>query len=105
MSKLTRFSLFAVVLTAMIPAFAQAPADGSIKDNRTNPDVFFLEEGDAPNSLFILPGPPSAESVQFMYDKARYDWGKSIRKTERGEQAFRDARVEGQNLPDAYSDA
>lgn len=82
-----------------------APTDGTVKDNRTNPDVYFLWMGDAPNSLELLPGPPSAESVQFMYDKARYDWGKSMRNTERGEQAFKDARVEGQNLPDAFSEA
>lgn len=105
MTTLLRFSALALTAIFCAQGFAQAPTDGSIKDNRTNPEVFFLEEGDAPNSLVILPGPPSAESVAFMYDKARYDWGKSIRKTERGEQAFRDARVEGQNLPDAYSEA
>ena len=105
MKHIYRISVIALAALFALPAAAQAPTDGSIKDNRTNPDVFFLEMGDAPNSLELLPGPPSAESVQFMYDKARYDWGKSIRKTERGEQAFRDARVEGQNLPDAYSEA
>lgn len=85
--------------------FAQAPTDGSVKDNRTNPDVFFCEMGDMPNSLELLPGPPDAASIAFLYDKARYDWGKSLRNTERGEQAFLDARVEGQDLPNAYSEA
>lgn len=86
-------------------ALAQAPTDGSIKDNRTNPDVFFMEMGDMPNSLELLPGPPDASSIAFLYDRARYDWGKSLRNTERGEQAFQDARVEGQNLPNAFAEA
>lgn len=106
MKKLLRISAFAMCALVFSGAFAQsADSQKKVKDNRTNPDVFFLWEGDAPNSLELLPGPPSAESVAFMYDKARYDWGKSIRNTERGEQAFRDARVSGQHLPDAFSEA
>ena len=70
-----------------------ASAQATIKDHRTNPDVYFLEEGDLPNSLELLPGPPDAGSIAFLYDRARYDWGKSMRKTPRGEQAFQDARV------------
>lgn len=105
MKNLNRLAALAMAACLISPILAQAPTDGSVKDNRTNPDVFFLQEGDAPNSLYILPGPPSAESVAFMYDRARYDWGKSIRNTERGEQAFKDARVGGQDLPDAFSDA
>ncbi len=103
----THLRLFSFLLTGIftVSAFSQAPTDGSIKDNRTNPDVFFMEMGDMPNSLVLLPGPPDAASIAFMYDKARYDWGKSIRKTERGEQAFLDARVEGQDLPNAFSEA
>lgn len=100
-----RFS--AVILAAIFSAsiFAQAPTDGSIKDNRTNPDVFFLQMGDCANSLELLPGPPDIESIGFLYDKTRYEWGKSLRNTERGEQAFLDARVEGQDLPNAFSEA
>ncbi|MDE6447813.1 MAG: acid phosphatase, partial [Muribaculaceae bacterium] len=98
MTTLLRFSALALTAIFCAQGFAQAPTDGSIKDNRTNPEVFFLEDGDDPNRLVILPGPPSAESVAFMYDKARYDWGKYIRKTARGEQAFSHSSVEGQNL-------
>lgn len=101
-----RFTLAAgVVMMMTLGVYAQAPTDGSIKDNRTNPDVFFLEMGDTANSLELLPGPPDIESVAFLYDKTRYEWGKSLRDTERGEQAFQDARVEGQDLPNAYSEA
>lgn len=85
--------------------FAQSTSQPAIKDHRTRPDVYFLEEGDVANSLELLPPPPSAESIQFMYDKARYDWGKQMRKTERGEQAFNDANVEGDGVPRAFSEA
>lgn len=102
MKRILAATLFA---TLLLPVFAQAPTDGSIKDNRTNPDVFFLYEGDMPNSLELLPGPPDAGSIAFLYDKARYEWGKSLRNTERGEQAFLDARVSGQDLPNAFSES
>lgn len=103
----TRFSFAALLLSGLFlfSAQAQAPTDGSIKDNRTHPDVYFMEMGDFCNSLELLPGPPDPASIAFLYDKARYDWGKSIRNTERGEQAFQDARVYGQDLPNAYSEA
>ncbi len=93
-----------LILAIATPAFTQT-SEGKIKDHRTNPDVYFLQIDNVPNSLKILPGPPDAGSIQFLYDRARYDWGKSIRNTERGEQAFQDARVDGQHLPDAFSEA
>lgn len=100
-----RLCIVSISVIFSLGLLAQAPTDGSIKDNRTNPDVFFLEMGDCANSLELLPGPPDVQSIAFMYDKARYEWGKSLRNTERGEQAFQDARVEGQDLPNAYSEA
>lgn len=82
-----------------------AQTEQKIKDHRTDPELFFLQEGDMPSSLQLLPPPPDAGSVQFLYDRARYDWGKSVRNTERGEQAFQDARVSGDGVPRAFSDA
>ncbi len=76
-----------------------------VKDHSTNPDLFFLYEGDAPNSLFILPGPPDGGSVEFLNDQARYNWGKTLRNTPRGAQASRDANVGGDGVPQAFSEA
>lgn len=96
----------AIAFTFAASAFAQAPTNpNDIKDHRTEPDLFFLQEGDAPNSLMILPGPPDGGSILFLYDQARYNWGKLQRKTARGEQAAQDARVTGDGLPKAYSEA
>lgn len=63
------------------------------KDRRTNPELYYLEESEVANSLELLPPPPEAGSILFLYDKARYDWGKLQRDTPRGEQAVSDARV------------
>ncbi len=95
---------FAAAALALFCTSSFAQQHPGCKDHSSNPDLYFLYEGQAPNSLLLLPSPPDAASVQFMYDKARYDWGKSLRNTERGEQAYRDARVGGQDLPDAFTE-
>lgn len=84
---------------------AQAPAEKKIKDHRTNPDLFFLQEGDVPNSFILLPAPPDGGSITFLNDEARYKWGKMQRDTPRGDQAFSDAHIEGDGVPMAFSDA
>ncbi|MBO4966429.1 MAG: phosphatase PAP2 family protein [Muribaculaceae bacterium] len=96
---LRRISTLAFAGLLALAAFSE------IKDTRTNPDVYFLEEGEVASSLTLLPPPPTEGSVRFEYDKARYEWGKSLRDTERGQQAFQDARVGGDGVPRAFSEA
>ena len=98
--------LFSTLLIGIlaIPTAAQTK-QGKVKGHSTNPDVYFLEIDQVPNSLELLPGPPDAASIAFLYDQARYNWGKSLRNTPRGEQAVQDARVDGQHLPDSFSEA
>lgn len=87
-------------------AYAQQPAETpNIKDHRTNPEVFFLQEGDVPNSFILLPPPPDGASISFLNDQARYNWGKTMRNTPRGAQAVTDARVSGNGVPEAFSEA
>ncbi len=76
-----------------------------IKDKRTKPDLYYLEESEVANSLELLPPPPAANSIQFLYDKAQYDWGVLLRNTPRGDQAVQDARVDGNGVPRAFSEA
>lgn len=96
----------AMAVASLTAAFAQKPAGaGSKSDHTTNPDVYFLQEGDAPNSLIILPAPPDTASLQFLYDQERYQWGKTLRETERGDTAVEDARVGGDGVPRAFSEA
>lgn len=99
----TKFSLV-IVLCSLITfnAFAQ---DKKIKDKRTNPDLFYLEDSEVANSLELLPPPPDAGSILFLNDKAQYDWGKLQRNTPRGQQAYNDAHVDGNGVPLAFSEA
>lgn len=99
---ISRVGAAALFITASFTVAAQTQAK---KDHTTQPDVFFLQEGDAPNSLMLLPAPPDATSITFLNDQARYNWGKQMRNTPRGDQAFRDARVEGNGVPEAFSEA
>lgn len=76
-----------------------------IKDVRTNPDLYFLRADEVANSLKLLPPPPQQGSILWLNDEAQYQWGKLQRDTPRGDQAAADARVEGDGVPNAFSDA
>lgn len=107
-STILRASIGAVLLSAATFSFAQSAenaASTTVKDHRTDPTLFFLQEGDAPNSFLLLPPPPDAMSIVFLNDQARYNWGKTQRDTPRGDQAASDARVSGNGVPMAFSEA
>ncbi|OCG20001.1 MULTISPECIES: acid phosphatase [unclassified Gilliamella] len=75
----------------------------NIKDVTSDPQDFYLKEDQAPNSLFLLPPPPSFNSIDFLRDKAMYDWGKSVRNSERGYQAYLDADSSKDNVTKQFS--
>lgn len=70
---------------------------------RGHSSYIYLEE--SPDSLQILPPPPSFDSVEFLRDKAMYDWGKAQRNTPRGKLAWNDADVTEENLAKGFSPA
>lgn len=94
-----------VFLLCSILSFSTFAQEKKIKDKRTKPDLYFLEESEVANSLDLLPPPPEANSILFLYDKAQYDWGLLQRNTPRGDQAAQDARVDGNGVPRAFSEA
>lgn len=96
---------FFVALLCAMYSFSVFAQDVKIKDRRTNPDLYFLEITEVPNSLELLPPPPAPGSILFLNDKAQYEWGKMQRETPRGDQAVSDARVGGNGVPMAFSDA
>lgn len=106
-SSASRLSLLTILLCAStIGGFAQKPANSpKVSDHSTTPEVYFLQEGDVPNSLLLLPAPPDAMSIIFLNDQACYNWGKTQRNTPRGDQAVEDARVGGDGVPRAFSEA
>lgn len=99
----TKFT-FVFLLCSLI-TFSTFAQEKKIKDKRTKPDLYFLEESEVANSLELLPPPPAANSILFLYDKAQYDWGLLQRNTPRGDQAVEDARVDGNGVPRAFSEA
>lgn len=72
--------LVAALAVFCFSAFAQT----NIKDVRTNPDLFFLKDGEQASSLDLLPPPPEIGSLQWFNDEARYYWGLKQRNTPRG---------------------
>lgn len=101
---ITRLSATALLLL-MAGTMVSAQEAKPRKDHSTKPDVYFLNEGDVANSLYLLPAPPEGGTILFLYDKERYDWGKLQRNTARGDQAAADAHVEGNGVPMAFSEA
>lgn len=94
-----------VLLLGSLISLSSFAQEQKIKDKRTAPDLYFLEESEVLNSLDFLPAPPEANSILFLYDKAQYDWGLLQRNTPRGDQAVQDARVNGNGVPKAFSEA
>lgn len=99
----TKFTL--ILFLCSFIAFNGIAQEKKIKDKRTQPNLFFLEESEVANSFELLPPPPEANSILFLYDKAQYDWGLLQRNTPRGDQAAQDARVDGNGVPMAFSEA
>jgi acid phosphatase (class A) len=73
------------------------------KDVTTHPNQYYLTEIQAPDSLALLPPPPAFNSVDFLKDKALYDWGKAMRATERGKQAYNDADSSENSVAKGFS--
>ena len=94
------FALLFVALMSM-SMFAQT----KIKDVRTKPDLYFLQIDQVASSLDLLPPPPQPGSILFLNDEAQYKWGKLQRNTPRGDQAAADARIDGNGVPFAFSEA
>ena len=93
-----------IVLSTLI-SFSSIAQEKKIKDKRTKPDTYFLQDSDVANSLELLNPPPLPTDILFLYDKAQYEMGKMLRNTPRGEQAVRDASLAGNGISDALSEA
>lgn len=93
------------LLAAACCLFSFSAYAQTTKGHSTDPVHYFLEIDQVPNSLELLPAPPEEGSILFEYDQARYQWGKEQRDTPRGAQAAADARVDGNGVPMAFSEA
>lgn len=66
---------------------------------------YYLKIEEVPNSLKLLPPPPTPGSILFLNDEAQYRWGKMQRNTPRGDQAVSDARLYGDGVAKSFSEA
>ena len=75
----------------MTIALVCAVAQGAWAQEEEQVNAYFTQ-GEMPDMMKFLPGPPDSTSVAFMNDVARYYWGKEMRHDpERAAQATRDA--------------
>lgn len=74
-------------------------------DATTKPDLYYLKNSQAIDSLALLPPPPEIGSILFLYDQAMYEKGFLLRGTERGKQAAADADLAAGGVANAFSTA
>lgn len=65
----------------------------------------FLTIDQAPDSLSLLPAPPTKTSITFLADQEAYKKGLLLRKTSRGQQAIIDADLSDANIGKPFSQA
>ena len=71
-----------------------------VKSEKFTP--FFTKEI-APHMERVIPEPPALTDALFFYDWSQYQWGKSIRDTERGELAVKDAGINAEYFMKRFS--
>ena len=78
-------------ILAMAAAAMMAAVNLSAQEEEEVVNAYFTQ-GEMPDMMVFLPGPPDSTSVAFMNDVARYYWGKEMcNDPERAAQATRDA--------------
>lgn len=65
----------------------------------------FFSREEAPHLENVLPNPPELDDSRFADDWNKYLWGKSIRETERGQQAIADASINADYFMKRFSPA
>lgn len=75
------------------------------KDVTTEKFTPFYTTEQAPRLEKVLPEPPAFNSTRYQDDFAMYQWGKSIRHTERGQQAVEDAGINAAYFMKRFSPA
>ncbi|HBC28773.1 MAG TPA: acid phosphatase [Prevotellaceae bacterium] len=79
-----RKALMAAAVLCSVGAWAQK----SVTEEKFAP---FYTTDQAPRMENVIPAPPSLTDARFFDDWTQYQWGKSVRGTERGRQAIADA--------------
>ena len=96
--KLSAFVVSAWLLSGAAQA-AIPPGD----DATTRPELYFLNNSQAIDSLALLPPPPAPGSLTFLNDQAMYEQGRLLRDTPRGKLAAADANLSSGGVASAFS--
>ncbi|MBO7468202.1 MAG: phosphatase PAP2 family protein [Bacteroidaceae bacterium] len=91
------FMTMAVVMSAAI-----ALAEGDVTKEKFKP--FYTRE-EAPHLENVIPAPPTLVDPLFFNDWAQFQWGLSVRDSERGKQAVEDAHINATYFMKRYSEA
>jgi len=96
--------LATLLLSLFIPisSFATIPSGDDVT---TKPNLYYLTNAQAIDSLALLPPPPEPGSILFLNDEAMYEKGRLLRNTERGKQAAADANLSAGGVANAFSSA
>ena len=81
-----RIAILFITFSLTLSAAAQ-------KNNTTEKWPTFLTQAQLPDGTKYLSAPPDTSSIAYLNDFHQYQWGKSMRGTERGQQAVFDANV------------
>jgi len=93
-----KLALLAMLLLCGGAAFAQKDTAFVMPDH-------FLELEQLPDEGYYLPAPPKEDQLGFANDILRYQWGKTVRATDRGKQAADDAQYTLDYLFGYYAEA
>ncbi|GAA0501621.1 phosphatase PAP2 family protein [Tatumella terrea] len=74
-------------------------------DATTRPELYYLTNSQAIDSLALLPPPPAPGSLMFLNDQAMYEQGRLLRETPRGKLAAEDANLSSGGVATAFSGA
>jgi len=79
-----------IIVTTLVAAFCCMVAYAGDDSTRTVVKPF-LEIEQLPDETVYLPAPPKETELNYINDLCKYQWGKTVRDTERGAQAAKDA--------------
>jgi len=100
----TRYSLLAAVICfglLFVPATASAQNNNPKNSERTT----YIDDDLLPDAQVYLPAPNKPNNSLFVGDLAYYQWGKTVRDTERGKRAHEDANSDFSYLCSIFSPA
>ncbi len=100
---LNRALIVVALLTMSVALNAQDKGGQKVEKKKIYPS--FISAQEVPNGVEYLPLPPDTASMNYINDLVQYNWGKSMRGTERGKQAVKDVAMEGEALLQNFSEA